>query len=95
MFTWFSWLGRITPKQRAASEVEEIDRQLYDADLALHNAQTTLIHLRGRREHLVAEYDLDPLPAGDNIPASGTARIRPFVGDGSHNLHNPHHIHGG
>src|SRR6266404_1531296 len=59
MMKWFGWLGRITPEQRAKKEVEEIDRLLYDADKARHDAQMTLLHLRGRREFLVAEYELE------------------------------------
>lgn len=76
MFKWFSWMGRISPAQRAQSEVEEIDRLLYDADKAVHDAQATVLHLRGRRQFLEAEYDLDVAPTPrDHIALSGDAHI--------------------
>lgn len=57
---WLGWFGRITPEKRAASEVEDLDRQIYDAEKALHNARSMLRYLTERRTFLLTEYDLDP-----------------------------------
>lgn len=59
---WISWLGRMTPKERAKREVEELDRSIYDAEQLLHIAKSNLRHLTERRSFLTNAYDANPEP---------------------------------
>lgn len=52
----WGWFGRLTPTKRAQGEVEELERGIYDAQKALHNAQSNLAHLTERRDFLVGAY---------------------------------------
>lgn len=54
----FGWLGTVTPEKRAKSEIECLDRLIYDVQKSLHNAQAQLDYLLDRRDFLLEEYVL-------------------------------------
>lgn len=70
IFKLMNWLGVMQPEQRARREVAEIDRQVYDAEKALHSARATLAYLAQRRDFLIAQYDFqDPPSSFANLAA--------------------------
>lgn len=70
IFKLINWLGVMQPEQRARREVAEIDRQVYDAEKALHSARATLAYLAQRRDFLIAQYDFqDPPSSFANLAA--------------------------
>ena len=70
IFKLMNWLGVMQPEQRARREVAEIDRQVYDAEKALHSARATLAWLSQRRDFLIAQYDFqDPPSSFANLAA--------------------------
>jgi len=60
---WLGWLGMSTPEKRAKSEVEDLDRQIYDAEKMLHSARATLAYLSQRRDFLIHQFDFQCPPS--------------------------------
>lgn len=86
----FGWLGVITPEKRAKSEVESLDRLIYDAHKNLQSASAQLDYLQERRDFLIQEYDMAEHPPSSrrvvhqvsqplckSVPQSATASMGP------------------
>lgn len=51
-----NWLRRITPRQRAAEELEDLDREEFDVQQVLMQYRHRLAYIRDRRKQLKEAY---------------------------------------
>ncbi len=81
------WVGAISEKSLIKCEVKKLNKEIYEAEIQLHDAQYTRDWLKQRRDFLISQYGFAVIPDRPSKLPGTTTRFPAdsvFVAAGSH-----------